>query len=373
MNKIPNKKVISVIQGNKKAKLDGVVYDALSIISNNLEQDIWNYLRYWENEENLKEYYKINTGYKSNSVRLKHVSLCLNHARSYFEASKTANINIRPLIQFYGISCFAKAIVLFHAKGNPCKISSLQTGHGLQLDSNSVNNGLSQILVEVNSSGTFSQFNDVIKNQGYFEANCLGVGWKFLKYKSSNSSSILKKKICIKDLFACLPEIAMHYFLNYGERNNTFLLKKVTLDLDKRILSLNVVDFDMTSYTKVKNEILGHHFPSRPELHHLESQVSFDKACLPIYRALTGEQYLIGDIEKTTLNEMSVFYQLSFVLGMLVRYRPDVWDHIVSREGNLIYGFLDLCQTKVPLLALNVLTQNVFSFGLTTHSIFDIN
>lgn len=358
-----------------KPKVDMVVYDAIPIISDNWKEEIWNYIKYCENEENLKRYYKDNTGRESNARRVQHVKFCISQARSYFESSKNAPVNVKPLIQFYGVSSFAKAIILLLSKFNPSQISDIHNSHGISLNFSSADKDLGHILLKVNKNGVFPQFNNIVKNQGYFNVNMIkqdssGTNSKFFKYKSSDSTLLSGNNFNAKGLLSCLPEIAMHYYLNYRERNNVFLLNKSEINIDNMV-KLEVKDFDMTSYTTVDEGILKKHFPTRPSLHKLTSSFLFDKTTdyIPIYRAVTGEQYLIGDINNITINEISVLYLISFILGMVVRYRPDTWERIISQEGALIYGFLELCQTKFPLLAINILTQYVFAFGIPVNAI----
>jgi YaaC-like Protein len=357
-----------------RPKLERVLYDAFSTISYNQEQDTWNYLKYCENTDNLIEYYNGNTGIDANTRRIEHVRLCLIQARNYFEAAKDAPVNIRPLIMYYGISCFAKAIILFHAKENPCQIRNLQSGHGLSLKGDSILLGFDRFAVEVNSSGSFFEFNNTIKNLGYFEVDEIIVvgekptGSKYFKYKATESEILSGRQFQLKNLLACLPELSNHYYLNYKERNNAFMLDKVGFRKD--IIEYALVSFDRISYTKVTDAIMQEYFSTRPQIKNINFSFRITEPLPPIYISLTGEQYLISDISAVCLNEMSVYYQISYILGMLVRYRPEIWKEVLSQKGNLIQGFLDLCQIKFPLLALNILTQTVFTFGITASSIW---
>lgn len=356
---------------NNKPRLEKIVYDVIPILTTDSEKGIWNYLRYCENIQNLAEYYKLNTGLDANETRLKHVKHCLVHARNYFQSARDAAIDVRPLIMYYGISCFAKAIILFHSKKNPSKIRCLQSGHGLSLKWDSIEKGFDNISVEVDASGLFVELNDIIKNQGYFEALYGKDSSRYFKYHASDSTQLSGRQYAVKSLLSCLPDIYNHYNLNYKDRNNTLLLEDAIFSKNGGIpkVEYRLANFDAVSYKDVTVEDMKKYFPSRPCMHNMTFTIPMNNKLPPVYISLTHDKYLIGELASTFLHEYSVFFSVAYILGMLVRYRPEIWYEALSQRGNIIQGFIDLCQVKVPLLSLNILTQNIFCFTLSASSI----
>ena len=67
------------------------------------------------------------------------------------------------------------------------------------------------------------------------------------------------------------------------------------------------------------------------------------------------------------LPEIAWHYLLTYFLGMLVRYRPELWMSVLNkrvtkcgdRSLGLIDRFIQICSVKFPLLALNEITGKI--------------
>jgi hypothetical protein len=84
---------------------------------------------------------------------------------------------------------------------------------------------------------------------------------------------------------------------------------------------------------------------------------------------LSGGSHLISPVQGVKLSEFSLQYLALFSLSSLVRYRPQIWAHAISKSVfadkpaddtmlSLIEKFLDLNRSAIPQLVVGVLNPS---------------
>lgn len=117
-----------------------------------------NQIRFLESAENLKALVRQRTGRQLPTGRAREVAACLQQGRQFLESSASAPLEIRPLIQFYGVVGFAKALVL---GTRLTALSTLASSHGLR-DITPPDTRLAGLKATIEARGTFVEFNDAV-------------------------------------------------------------------------------------------------------------------------------------------------------------------------------------------------------------------
>src|SRR4051794_19563335 len=89
----------------------------------------WHQIRFLESAANLKRALKSATGRTPSTTLARSASACLQQGRFYYEAAATAPLEIRPLLLYYGLSSFARAIVICRTERD---LPTLNRSHGLR-------------------------------------------------------------------------------------------------------------------------------------------------------------------------------------------------------------------------------------------------
>src|SRR6266545_1597811 len=91
-------------------------------------------IRFLESTSKLRDILSENGGREVSLERANQISVCLEQGRLFFEAAEDASWEIKPLLVYYGMVGFAKAIYLSR---NFAKLESLPPRHGITDVSNS--------------------------------------------------------------------------------------------------------------------------------------------------------------------------------------------------------------------------------------------
>src|SRR5437870_4124184 len=89
-------------------------------------------IRFLESTSNLRELLSRNSGRELSLERANQISVCLEQGRLLFEAAQESPWEIKPLIVYYGMVGFAKAIFLSRKFA---KLETLPQRHGLTFSS----------------------------------------------------------------------------------------------------------------------------------------------------------------------------------------------------------------------------------------------
>lgn len=375
-----------------------------------------NQLRFLESAENVKALVHLRTGRGLSTTRAKEICACIRQGRQYLEASVNSPLDIRPLIQFYGVLNFARAIVL---GDRLCSISALARGHGLR-DVSASDAPIAGLTARVEASGTFVEFNNTVSALNrlcYLDANSHPA---MVIVPTTMSAPMLDMQITLKDVLARVPTLSGLYRNTFAEPAETEQLDHLHYDHHGNYWTTRVFGSDraftreglremlgswrsrfpylerwrvieaVPAYGKAyitlanlergetddlsEQELLeyepGHYRAQRVEEHGSEaSRIPLDQLFLGVGGGYSNGAYAIAPYGGCYLSEFSLAYVGLYLLSSLVRYRPDAWVHAVSRSSlqdrpvddqalALIHAFLETTHESIPRLAIKALNPH---------------
>ena len=373
-------------------------------------------LRFLESAENVRRLVRERTGKTLSSGRSRELVACLQQGRQFFEAASSSPLEIRPLIQFYGMVGFARSLVLARRL---CALSTLRQAHGLR-DVSEANNRIGELCARVDAAGTFVEFNDeisAINRVCYFGTNAQP---KSVLLPTAQSSAIVGLQITLKDVLSRLsgledlyrytfsepPETESLQSLYYREQDDYFTVQLVDPELFTDRASLATViarwrtRFPYLARWRVveASHSWGYSYVTLANIAHpgiddlseaalpateggffstdpLAGNVNVER--LPLHECLQGLGGGLSDrapnamapFQGHYLSEFSLAYIGLFLLSSLVRYRPDTWTHAVTRSSlsdkpaddqaiALIQQFLESNLSAVPALIIRMINPH---------------
>jgi len=338
--------------------------------------EIWALLKYCESTENIVEVVKENIGREVKAQQAYEISCCLQQARAYYDAAQNAMDIVKPLFIFYGANSLAKAVIL--SKVVPSLLTNLTERHGLSTnwsDSTSIDS----ITIGVNPRGTFADLLNTCASSRFLlpEKKYVGV------LKTTNASELEGHGFGLKSLASHIPELFDLFRLTYEEGHGVFpaeteckvwgraegrwahvcfTVRGDTTAIDKTDLSA-LTEARGGRYDKRENGQPSESFGFTLQAPEIRDQ--FIELPIQLFNLADGSPYLVMPYDGDKfLPEIAWHYMLMYLLGMLVRYRPELWMSVlnkrVTRCGDrplgLIDRFIRICSVKFPLLALNEIT-----------------
>ena len=347
-------------------------------------------IRFLESTSNLRQILSRNSGRELSLERANQISVCLEQGRLLFEAAQNVAWEIKPLLVYYGMVGFAKAIFLSRKLA---KLESLPQRHGLTDISESLL--IEEMRVRMEKGGTFQGLNDSCSElEGLIFHDRKRNKLRFSK-RTSKSESFEGKEITLKDILARIPELESLYRKTFMEEPRVVHCSHFSSDDDyEGLIEFGVHDFlpftDLSSLelsvrdlrrrfpflenwrviyaapriavkfgnlvrdgksefsTEVLEERLhvfylnipwatdpasGSLQPSVPLKFKLEELADH---CQPIRGNLTPAvetTYLIESWNELFLTELCLYYVGMFLLSSLVRYRPHSWANAIARRS----------------------------------------
>jgi hypothetical protein len=166
-----------------------------------LDYEVWNELQFYESTEVLKQLAKEHIGFNMNSGQAEDIRACFHQTREYFRSADRADITVKPLLLFYGMSNLAKAITMLYGGKEHSRLCNLPPSHGLDFPSNS-GTPLNEASCKVLNSGTFPNFNDVIAKSETIE-QC-GI---HAQVENDPSANLVGRKFSLRELWSCIPHL----------------------------------------------------------------------------------------------------------------------------------------------------------------------
>jgi hypothetical protein len=374
----------------------------------------WYRIKFLESTSNIKRALKESIGREPSTRIAREISACLQQGRMFFEAAIQSPIEIRPLLIFYGIIGFSKAVILAkHQKGHETLLKS----HGLK-DISSENARIENLKLKIEENGTFHQFSDVIVMLEGVNYNLSSMPL-YHKIPFDSSANIISKEIIFKDILARIPGLGEYFqstFREYpknkvinlhymGDRDGLTRLQITDPEIYKDRISLErIVQKWRTKYSFLENWcfIEGVHawgesyltfgninkseinefseeflierdgrFETKSGAYNLPyERIDFKTILPPLSGGLTkSAEHMIEDYGGAFISEYALHYLGMFLLSSLVRYRPQIWSHAikawVTREKPaddkalaLIEKFMDLTINEFPDMAVKAMTIN---------------
>ena len=334
--------------------------------------------KFLESTENLKRVLKKSLDREPSTKVATDAAVCLQHGRLYFEAAEKAPMEIKPLLIFYGMMNYSKSLVISR---NLSGIETLPQKHGLN-DISEAHSPLKELKVKILAEGTFQKINDTICN-----LDCVEI----LKYwmhehvtiPTSCSNLMANKVLTLKDILARIPRLAPLFSATFSEEAKTIGCRIDYKDEASGCVELRIDDRDVFNDPQSRTSIINKWKSRYPFLdnwhlfiaerawdHSILVFTNIDKSCIailsekiierdngnyevggfnndlkhgkykflefydiiqPMSGGLTNNTSLIEPFENIHISELSLYYLGMFLLSSLVRYRPHVWRHSISR------------------------------------------
>lgn len=373
------------------------------------KNDTYN-LQFLESSENVRRAIADTLGREPNAEVSKGVAVCIQQGRMFFESASNAAMEIRPLLLYYGMMAFARSVVSGRGLRH---LTTLSQKHGLS-DVSPPKARLSELTVKF-GGGTFQEFNDVIREQegvNYLEE------WmtRRLILPTDASAKLDNTQITLKEILAHIPGLESMFFATFREKAGllSFNLYTYGSPAEKVDLRIDVPDIfeDCHSLRKIV-EGVREKYPTLQRWRFSSAEKAWDNSIIvfqniaPMENELAPDSLAVGyegrlisfkpmaddtyidfrqlldtvsggltqtypslatPINGAHLSDISLQYAGMFLLSSLVRYRPQIWVHSVSRFAShkrpaddqalaLIEGFMDTVQSTYPKLVARLLTQ----------------
>jgi hypothetical protein len=377
----------------------------------------WHKCRFLESAENLKPLICARVGRTPSTELAREISACLQQGRLFYEAAKNTSLEIRPLEQFYGMSGFAKAIVLSRRL---IRLSALPQAHGLR-DVSQTGCRLADLTIKIQRRGVFEEFNDVVSPHD--RIRYLGnSGRPHVRYvRSAEAARLAGVQFSMREILSRIPGLEQLFLQTFGEAANT---EGISLNniITPGHWSIEVSDPELFTDREAIRRIVVRwrtRFPflNRWRMHSAqhawgrslikfvatdkEGFDEFDQAHFPAgssggfsailnvppgspapplpldrFAPLAGGytnaavQYATSPVrENVYLSEFSAHFIALHLLSCLVRYRTSSWSHAISRSATsdypaddqalaLIEKFLELNAEAMPSFVVTVLNPN---------------
>lgn len=331
-------------------------------------------LRFLESAENVRGVLTEVLGRTPTARVARGISVCLQQGRMFFESALEAPLEIRPLPLYYGMMAYAKAIVA--ARGLK-SLEHLNRSHGLK-DISSQAATLAELKIRIGSRGTFQEFNDVIRD---FE------GISYFEHAMSRrhplptvaSSELRQRDMSLKDILARIPGLQDLFLATFREESKVlpFMLYSHGAPTDQVDLRIDTPQLyeDRASLQRIVVAIREKH-PILTRWRFMRAEKAWDNSILVFENIenreneftpdnlidasdgrLTGIaanrpptyvdfrqllEPLAGGISRewpcfvepiggAHVSDVSLLYLGVCLLSSLVRYRPQIWVHSVSR------------------------------------------
>jgi hypothetical protein len=172
-------------------------------------------LQFFESAENVRETLTHTTGRAPNARKSRDIATFIQQGRMYFDSADQSPIEIRPLILYYGMMAFAKAMIVARGSRNA---EALPQRHGLG-DRSQFTTRLLDLRVTIDDEGTFQEFNDVIaprEGLRYIEASMS----KFHTTPTASSANLVGIDLTLNQILANCACVADLYEATCNESSS---------------------------------------------------------------------------------------------------------------------------------------------------------
>ena len=391
------------------------------IVSENPNKQIWKLLHYFYDVKYTSNQIKKSQGIIDNKhdknieKQARQISYCLKQAEQYFNASTVVDLATRPTLIYYCVVNLSQALVLLKQNGDYSfdalrKKDKKYDNHGLELvkEIKSIKSGglkeffnLLKCKLNTNTEGFIGQFSifykslvppaicihQCIHDRGkstYIEndfpqpaVDILPI--TYFKYKEINIFETLKS---LPDLYSDLLDIGIQPTLsrgnikrkvvNYYKKDETsgenkrdkitftedFFIDGIPLSEKTKFLKFyskkipdmkTVADFGNSLHFQLIKDVMigGIPQPEKPFSYYPD-----------IVESISGKKFYVLDPENF-IPEPASYFAITYCLGMLSRYYPDIWMKTITEEisvAELTDTILNSVYRKFPNLILDQLT-----------------
>jgi hypothetical protein len=371
----------------------------------------WHRCKFLESGENLKPLVKKRFGREPSSSLAREIVACLQQGRLFYEAAASSPLEIRPMLQFYGMVGFSKALVV--ASRN-CSLSTLRPAHGLK-DISAGNSRIADLRLRIETAGTFQEFNDVVAalaRISYFDNTTRR---RAIYLPSASSTELTDIELSLKEILSRVPGLESLFRMTFGEDPQAEVISLETAYQNEVDFRISIYDPQLLADRESLKEIVGRwrsrfpflkiwrltsaqqawgystvyfrnmhnsnidefseeyltfesgSFQERPVSGDQNELFPLEEGLHSVAGAFTGSfPYAISPVTNLYLSEFSIQYLGLFLLSSLVRYRPQTWTHAISRSVtaeepaddralSLIGRFLDINTNVIPEMVVKIL------------------
>jgi hypothetical protein len=323
-------------------------------------------ITFFESSENLRSAVRSRTGRSLSSGAARDATICLQQGRLFFEAAADSGLEIRPLQLFYGSLAFAKAVTLVTKNS---RLATLPRSHGLR-DITAPAARLADLSLQIRGVGTFQDFNDAVAPENRVHTHDASTRPVSISLPAASSSllngatltlkDILGRLSLVRDLFVhTFRELALseHIVLSENLQNFWYMqawhsepvgtLEEACAAIDSWWVRFPVlqnwrVAWISNAWGKTVIEFRNEECPRTPIREQLkmtspgtfESSLPPGKKCPP-QDLLTGgslsDNGLCSPVNGVYIAQPALVYLGIFLLSSLVRYRPEIWIHAMTR------------------------------------------
>jgi hypothetical protein len=364
-----------------------------------------------ESTENLKPLVKKRFGREPSTSIAREIVACLQQGRLFYEAASSSPLEIRPLQQFYGMVGFSKALTIAR---HCVRLSTLPSKHGLK-DTSDKGCKIADLRVQIGSEGTFQGFNDVVAELARVNYIDNSTTSRFIPVPSAESTKLDDIELSLREILSRVPGLQSIYRMTFREDANVERIDlqsviadderfQIRIDLpdkftDRESLKTLVSRFrskfpflniwrlhsaelawgnSLILFRNTRNSGIDEFSDSRL-LPHAGGFLGVDRQGDDILRftleegfhpmagSFSSGLYAVSPVRGCYLSEFSYHYLAIFLLGSLVRYRPETWTHAISHSVmpetpaddqalSMIGQFLNLNSSVVPGMIVRVLS-----------------
>jgi len=347
-------------------------------------------IRFLESTTNLREILSRNSGRELSLERANQIAACLEQGRLLFESAQNVGWEIKPLLVYYGMVGFSKAIILAR---NFSKLESLPPRHGLVDLSDSPR--IEKLKVRFERDGTFQGLNDSCSSlEKLIYHDTQGVKQRISR-PTCEAKLLEGKEITLKEILGRIPDLEDLYRKTFGEEplvlsishfsatrgysdsieftvgssplftkmNNLSdfvnqlssrfaFLENWCVSYAKPNLGVTFANLDREGKPEIPPydpHVNAHYFQlqrsiwigSTPREARHSPPYTFNLAglaanCQPVRGNLTRtveSTCLIEQWNGLFLSELSLYLLGMFLLSCLVRYRPHIWANSIARRS----------------------------------------
>lgn len=310
-----------------------------------MKDKVWNKLLEFETRDLVERFIRKKHQRDASARQILEITSNFIQSREYFLNSRRANISVKPLLQYYGVSALARGLIL--AISPKMSEAAMIPSHGL--DTLNWKETLSkkkfeELTIRI-SKGTFYEMLTATSNKTYFKHNSSGVSWK-INFNIPKIGS----EIRFADLLQTISDFSEVYE-TWTEQKLCFL----QLATFKPDAGAKEYEYTVTK-PRIDNGEIAKIFPKEhfgdPSIKENGNQIiirttdeftpQFSQRFLDHFNMGIGEIVLTKNISMNVeLNTLGQLYSLSFFLGMLSRYFPSVWVSLGRTEkGDAVYPLI---------------------------------
>lgn len=376
----------------------------------------WYQIKYLESIGNLTDLIRERSHINITAPVATDITVNLQQGRAFFEQSESAAMEIKPLLVFYGMLAFARAVILSRRN---VTLNTLAPRHGLS-DPPTTNTLLENLEVKVQPQGTFPELVDSTRTLEKLIVHSHDAVGAFvttkLPHPPGESIVLSGKSFTLKSILARISDLGKLYKETFSDEQKVVTCSSFFVSTDSGDTCLEVYDgrkvqdigslkdmvtslrsrfhflkqWSVVSATKDGTVEFSTH-PRDEATEFSEGGLRDDtrkfvrvlddpstKDCVqdprsrvsPVYGNLRNyNTVLIEPIAGVHVSELSLYYAGMYLLSSLVRYRPTIWANSISRRSlgssqpddkplALIELFLQLAINRFPRMTVNAIRES---------------